>query len=72
MPPILESPVSVAVIESVNLLDAQIVTTADEVCVFPVACPAPEAGRLPYPYPPAGATLSVQVADGIGLSDRLA
>ena len=60
MPPILESPPSVAAIESVSLLDAQVVTTADEVCVFPIACPAPD-----------GVTLSVQVADGIGTTDRM-
>lgn len=61
MPPILESPVNVAGIESVNLLDAQVVTTADDVCVLPILCPAPDS-----------ATLSVHVADGIGLADRMA
>lgn len=60
MPPILQSPVNAAAIESASLLDAHVVTTADDVCVFPVACPAADP-----------ATLTVQVQDGIGLADRM-
>ena len=55
MPPILESPA-----EPSSVLDAHVVTTADDVCVFPVACPAADP-----------ATLTVQVQDGIGLADRM-